>query len=48
MKTIPHREPEIVQAEADRFHFGNTEKVPTTSIDGLIVRGVDDYQPLPQ
>jgi hypothetical protein len=41
MKPIPRREPEIVQAEADRLYRGDTDRVPTTSLRGLTFRGVD-------
>lgn len=38
---IPHREPEVVKAEADRHYFGDDEKVATTSIRNLTVDGID-------
>lgn len=36
---IPEFEPEVVEAAAKRYS-GDKEKVPTTSIDGLVVSGV--------
>jgi hypothetical protein len=41
MSVIPRHEPEIIEAVAARQHYGNDEKVATTSIDHLIVRGVN-------
>jgi hypothetical protein len=38
---IPRHEPEIIEALATRQHYGDDEKVATTSIDHLIVRGVN-------
>jgi hypothetical protein len=40
-KPVPRREPELIQAEADRRWRGNTEKVATTSLDSITFRGVD-------
>ncbi|GAA0777551.1 hypothetical protein GCM10009434_28570 [Brevundimonas olei] len=37
---IPTREPEVVKAEADRYHFGDDEKVPTTTVGDVTVDGV--------
>jgi hypothetical protein len=38
---IPHREPEIIQLEADRRWHGDTEKVPTTTLRSpLLVDGI--------
>lgn len=37
---IPQREPELVEAEAKRLRFGGDEKVATTSLKSLTVRGV--------
>jgi hypothetical protein len=37
---IPRREPELVEAEARQRYHGDTEKVPTTTIKTLTVRGV--------
>ncbi|WP_292054923.1 MULTISPECIES: hypothetical protein [unclassified Brevundimonas] len=37
---IPKREPEVVKAEADRFHSGDDEKVPTTTVGDVSVDGV--------
>lgn len=51
--TVPEFEPEVVQAAADRLFMGDPEKIPTTSIGGLVHRGVsltsrygkaDDYR----
>jgi hypothetical protein len=38
---IPRHEPEIVEAIAAKQHYGDDEKVATTSLDHLIVRGVN-------
>jgi hypothetical protein len=38
---IPQHEPEIIEAVATRQHYGDDEKVATTSLDHLIVRGVN-------
>jgi hypothetical protein len=38
---IPRRSPEEVQAEANERYFGNTDKVATTPLRGLMVRGVE-------
>jgi hypothetical protein len=38
---IPRHEPEIIEAVATRQHYGDDEKVATTSLDHLIVRGVN-------
>jgi len=40
LPTIPRHEPEIVAAIAAKHHFGDDEKVPTTSIKKLMVSGV--------
>ena len=37
---VPRREPEVVKAEADRLYRGDDEKVATTSIRNLNIRGV--------
>jgi hypothetical protein len=38
---IPRREPEVVEAEAKRRWFGDDEKVATTSLKSLTVRGIE-------
>ena len=37
---IPKREPELVEAEARRRWQGDPEKVATTTLNSLVVRGV--------
>jgi hypothetical protein len=39
--SIPHRDPELVQAEAERLYHGDIEKVPTTTINTLSVCGIE-------
>ena len=41
LKPIPLRDPEIVEAEAREWRRENIEKVPTTSLTSLTVRGVE-------
>jgi hypothetical protein len=41
IRGIPHREPEVIQAEADRRWHGDPDKVPTTSLRSpLLVDGI--------
>lgn len=40
MKMIPVLEPEVVQATANRLYKGDTEKVPTTTVNDILVNGV--------
>ena len=37
---VPRHEPEVVQRDADKRHFGDDEKCPTTSLRELIAHGV--------
>jgi hypothetical protein len=38
---VPRHEPEVIEAMAAKHYRGDNEKVATTSIDHLIVRGVN-------
>jgi hypothetical protein len=40
-RIIPRREPELIAREAQRLWRGCTDKVPTTSIRGMVVWGVE-------
>src|SRR3979411_1772264 len=40
-KIIPRFEPEVIEAAAQKRHWGDAEKVATTSIRTLVVFGVD-------
>jgi hypothetical protein len=40
MLTIPEIDPEVVKAVADKMYGGDTEKVPTTTLNDILVRGV--------
>jgi hypothetical protein len=40
LRPIPRHEPELIQAEADRLYRGDTDKVATTSLQGITVDGV--------
>jgi hypothetical protein len=41
LKPIPLRDPEVIAAEAKERWHGNDEKVPTTTLKGLTVRGIE-------
>jgi hypothetical protein len=40
LEVIPRHAPEVVEALARKYYFGDDEKVPTTTIRELIVAGV--------
>jgi hypothetical protein len=40
-RVIPRREPELIAREARRLYGGCADKVATTSIRGMVVRGVE-------